>query len=100
MKKNVVKLNENTLRQIVAESVKKVLKEWDDEDNYYGGGLPDSYFNDEAHEEPEDYSVSKVQREQLESMINTLIDIGNDVDGGLILYKAADIIKDFLSDNN
>lgn len=27
MKKNVVKLNENTLRQIVAESIKKVLKE-------------------------------------------------------------------------
>lgn len=28
MKKNVVKLNENTLRRIVAESVKKVLKEY------------------------------------------------------------------------
>ena len=27
MKKNIVKINENTLRQIVAESVKKVLKE-------------------------------------------------------------------------
>ncbi len=27
MKKNVVKINENTIRQIVAESVKKVLKE-------------------------------------------------------------------------
>ena len=27
MKKNVIKLNENTLRRIVAESVKKVLKE-------------------------------------------------------------------------
>jgi predicted methyltransferase len=27
MKKNVVKINENTLRKIVAESVKKVLKE-------------------------------------------------------------------------
>ena len=27
MKKNIVKLNEGTLRQIVAESVKKVLKE-------------------------------------------------------------------------
>ena len=27
MKKNVVKLNENTLRKIIAESVKKVLKE-------------------------------------------------------------------------
>ena len=27
MKKNIVKLNENTIRKIVAESVKKVLKE-------------------------------------------------------------------------
>ena len=31
MKKNVIKLNENTLRQIVAESVKKVLKEMIDD---------------------------------------------------------------------
>ena len=30
MKKNIVKLNENTLRQIVAESVKNVLKEYTD----------------------------------------------------------------------
>ena len=29
MKKNTVKINENTLKQIVAESVKKVLKESD-----------------------------------------------------------------------
>ena len=28
MKKNIVKINEKTLRQIVAESVKKMLKEW------------------------------------------------------------------------
>ncbi len=50
MKKNVVKLNENALRQIVAESVKKVLKE----DNAYGlnvrlheelGKLYDAAFN-------------------------------------------------------
>ena len=33
MKKNVIKLNENALRQIVAESVKKVLNE---EYCYYG----------------------------------------------------------------
>lgn len=33
MKKNVVKLNENTLRKIVAESVKKVLKEYGNDDN-------------------------------------------------------------------
>ena len=31
MKKNVVKMNENTLRRIVAESVKKVLKEGEHE---------------------------------------------------------------------
>ena len=39
MKKNIVKLNENTLRQIVAESVKKVLKETEldyDIDNFSG----------------------------------------------------------------
>lgn len=34
MKKNVVKINENTLRQIVAESVKKVLKEGEFDNNY------------------------------------------------------------------
>ena len=38
MKKNVIKLNENTLRQIVAESVKKVLKEMDYAD-YEGNDL-------------------------------------------------------------
>ena len=30
MKKNVIKLNENTLRQIVAESVRRALKEYDE----------------------------------------------------------------------
>lgn len=34
MKKNVVKLDENSLRQIVAESVKRVLKESNDGQNY------------------------------------------------------------------
>ena len=39
MKKNVVKINENTLRQIVAESVRRVLKETEldyDIDNFSG----------------------------------------------------------------
>lgn len=43
MKKNVIKLNENTLRQIVAESVKKVLKEYEDRSfnsgEFYGEAL-------------------------------------------------------------
>lgn len=70
-----------------------MLKEWD-EDNYFGGGLPDRYFDDEP---PQDYGISKQQREQLKSMANTLVEIGNEVDGGQILYKAADIIEDFIS---
>ena len=47
MKKNIVKLNENTLRQIVAESVKKVLKE-----NQY---MP--YEDTDAHRERNEKSA-------------------------------------------
>ena len=43
MKKNAVKINENTLRQIVAESVEKVLKEYEDRSfnssEFYGEAL-------------------------------------------------------------
>ena len=38
MTKNVVKINENTLRKIVAESVKKVLKEEQEYDGMLSGG--------------------------------------------------------------
>ena len=38
MKKNIVKLNENTLRKIVTESVKKVLKEEHGWDGKLNGG--------------------------------------------------------------
>lgn len=34
MKKSIVKINENTLKQIIAESVKKVLKEYNDMQQY------------------------------------------------------------------
>ena len=47
MKKNIVKLNENTLRKIVAESVKKVLKE-----NQY---MP--YEDTDAHRERNEKSA-------------------------------------------
>lgn len=97
MKKNTIKLTESQLKKVIAESVKKVLKEWDeDSDSYYGGGLPDKYFDDEA---PQDYSISKQQMKQLKTIADTLVEIGNEVDGGQILYKAADIIEEFLSNN-
>ena len=54
MKKNVVKLNESTLRQIVAESVKKVLKENQEDANYSvfykdGDEANDNYLGSDIH---------------------------------------------------
>ena len=43
-----IQINENDIRQMVDESVKNVIKEYSrdiDDDNYYGGGLPDKYFD-------------------------------------------------------
>jgi len=56
MKKNMIKLTEKDLHKIVKESVNRILKE--EEDNYYGGGLPDSYYQypgDESPNEMEDF---------------------------------------------
>ena len=52
MKKRV-KLTESTLHRIIKESVKRVLREGEDNDNYYGGGLPDRYFD--YDDKPNDY---------------------------------------------
>lgn len=48
-----IRLTESKLKQIVNESVKKVLKETSiDNDRYFGGGLPDKYFDDDEDIEP------------------------------------------------
>ncbi len=54
MKKNVIKLNENTLRQIVAESVKKVLKE--------GKGKFTDLYNDSNTPNPYGYKIEELER--------------------------------------
>lgn len=51
MNKNKIRITENKLKQIVVESVKKVLKETSiDNDSYFGGGLPDKYFDEDEDE--------------------------------------------------
>ena len=58
-----MKIKESQLRQMIKESVKKVLKEsaYDiDDDTYYGGGLPDSYNQDSAHEKPNEYNEPSI----------------------------------------
>ena len=77
MKKNIVKLNENTLRQIVAESVKNVLSEIDwktyrnaQEKNYEKENeYNENYWKlqdaiEAAHKRGDDKEVQKLQREQ------------------------------------
>jgi hypothetical protein len=52
MKKNKIKITANELKQFLTESVKKVIKEYSrdiDDDNYYGGGLPDKYFDEDEN---------------------------------------------------
>ena len=46
-----IQITENDIRQMVDESVKNVIKEYSrdiDNDNYYGGGLPDKYFDEDV----------------------------------------------------
>ncbi len=50
MKENI-KLRESELKRMVAESVRRALMEHSrdiDDDNYFGGGLPNRYFDDDA----------------------------------------------------
>ena len=51
MKKQVIKLTEEDLHEIIKESVNIILKEYRDidDDNYYGGGLPDNYFDEDEY---------------------------------------------------
>ena len=53
--KQQIKLDESKLKSIIGKSIKKVLKEYD-EGNYYGGGLPDKYFDEE---EPQTYDENE-----------------------------------------
>ncbi len=48
-KKQLIRLTESDLHNIIKESVNRILREYRDidDDNYYGGGLPDKYLDDE-----------------------------------------------------
>lgn len=68
MKKNVVKINENTLRQIVVESVKKVLKEYDN--NEYAWN---TYDKDSFNKPPRKWDEEeKPYRDALTRLYNAL----------------------------
>ena len=98
MNKKLIRLKEQDLRRIVKESVNRILKENFrdiDDDNYFGGGLPDRYFDDNA---PDDDRISQKQIAQLDNIANTIADIANNTnDEAELLFQAADCIDKFTS---
>lgn len=98
MNRKLMRLTEQDLRRIVKESVNTVLREDGrdiDDDNYFGGGLPDRYFDDNAFD---DDRISQKQIAQLDNIANTIADIANNTsDDTELLFQAADCIDKFTS---
>ena len=96
--KRTIKVRESELKQMIAESVKRVLMEHSrdiDDDNYFGGGLPDRYFDDDA---PDDDRISQKQITQLDNIADAIADIANNTsDEAELLFQAADNISEFTS---
>jgi hypothetical protein len=96
--KQTIKLRESELKRMIAESVKRVLREHSrdiDDDNYFGGGLPDRYFDDDA---PDDDRISQKQIAQLDNIADVIADIANNTsDEAELLFQAADNISEFTS---
>ena len=89
--------SQQIIKNIISESVRSVLREERDidDDNYFGGGLPDSYFDDDA---PNIVRLTKSQIAQLDSIADTIVDIANDTDDDTeLLLQAVDCIEKFLS---
>ncbi len=68
MKKNVVKLNEQQLRQIVAEGVKRVLREWEKPSDWKETEFQGTYTDDYGSlympdDDYEDYEVEQCVNE-------------------------------------
>lgn len=103
MAKKLVKLTEGDLHNIIKESVNKVLKENSidiDNDSYFGGGLPDRYFDDDDYV-PDNDRISKKEINQLETIADTIMDLANKTSGDTsLLYNAVDCIEKFISHYN
>ena len=67
-----------------------------DDDNYFGGGLPNRYFDDD--DAPDDDRISQKQIAQLNNIADVIADIANNTsDEAELLFQAADCISEFTS---
>lgn len=78
MKKNIVKVNERTLRKMIAESVKNVLKEEQDWNHYNDGpSQEEETFQDELYSVIESYGLNVAQVYGNEKFISWCVEIIN-----------------------
>lgn len=80
MKKNVIKLNENTFRKIVAESVKKVLKENNGKELFYNKLNEIGQKNvDMQIKKFQSYGVDNISIEQLYHELSHMVEIVSEI---------------------
>ena len=88
------KLTESDLHNIIKKSVTRILKE--NEDSYYGGGLPSHYFDDD--DKPENDRISQEQLASLDKISEAIADIANNTsDEADLLYQAVQCIDEFVA---
>jgi hypothetical protein len=77
MKQNTVKLNETQLKKIVAESVKRVLKEYEEPGSFcYSGDKKYDYLSNEIFNYVQDCAISEqfMENENIQKGFNKLMD--------------------------
>ena len=72
MKKNVVKINENTLKQIIAESMRTVLSENTVDEKRFLPALKQTYSN--LYSEYEGWQYAKYKPQGMDEAIDAIID--------------------------
>ena len=100
---NAMHLTETEFHNLIRESVSKVLNEVGitdiDSDNYYGGGLPDNYF-DNDDDKPENDYLDESDMETLKNIASQISDIANNHNGDMSrLYDACQLIDQFIEEN-
>ena len=100
---NTMHLTETEFHSLIRESVSKVLNEVGitdiDSDNYYGGGLPDHYF-DNDEDKPENDYLDESDIETLKNIASQISDIANNHNGDMSqLYDACQLIDQFIEEN-
>lgn len=96
-----IKLKKSELKRMIAESAKRVLREYGrdiDDDVYFGGGLPDSYSDNDGNDGPTDTDrISKEQLAQLDNIADMIADIANNTsDDTELLHQAVKNIEEFM----